>query len=89
LIDRITTEEEKSGLLNLALISLRQLIKDNGFAYNADIEEVRRDYNLNSSTVEKFLEAKCQVTGDENDFIVCRDLWDVYLKYCKENQLEF
>ena len=30
LIDKMTTETELSGLLNLALISLNQLIKDNG-----------------------------------------------------------
>lgn len=31
LIEKLTTEEELSSLLNLAIIALKQLIKDNGF----------------------------------------------------------
>jgi len=32
LIDKLTTDAEFSGLLNLALVALRQLIKDHGFS---------------------------------------------------------
>jgi P4 family phage/plasmid primase-like protien len=87
LIDKLTTEEEKSGLLNLALIALRQLIKDKGFIHIDDIATVERDYNLNASTVQRFVNEKCEITNDQDDFIICRDLWGVYLKYCKHNGL--
>jgi putative DNA primase/helicase len=39
LIDKITTKNEMSGLLNLSLIALRQLIKDNGFVHIDDISD--------------------------------------------------
>ena len=44
LIDRLTTQEEMSGLLNLALIALKQLIKDNGFIHIDDIAKIEKDY---------------------------------------------
>ena len=55
LIDKLTTDSELSGLLNLALIALRQLIRDNGFIHTDDIQTVEREYNLNANTVERFL----------------------------------
>ena len=87
LIEKLTTPEEMSGLLNLALIALKQLIKDNEFIHTDDIATVEREYNLNASTVEKFLAYKCVITNNRDDFIICRDLWGVYLEYCKKNSL--
>ncbi|MFY9796586.1 MAG: DUF5906 domain-containing protein [Candidatus Nitrosopolaris sp.] len=46
LIDKLTTQEEMSGLLNLALISLKQLIKDNGFIHIDDITKIEKDYTM-------------------------------------------
>jgi putative DNA primase/helicase len=89
LIEKLTTDEELSGLLNLALIALRQLIKDNGFIHVSDIATIERDYNLNASTVERFLREKCIVTNDREDYIICRDLWDIYYKFCKDNGLNW
>ena len=87
LINKLITPEELSGLLNLALIALRQLIKDNQFVQIDDIATIERDYNLNASTVERFLSEKCVVTNDREDYIICRDLWDIYYKFCKDNGL--
>lgn len=87
LIEKLTTEEEMSGLLNLALIALRQLIKDNGFVHTDNIATIEREYNLNASTVQRFVDEKCEVTNDPDDFVICRDLWGLYLEYCKDNRL--
>jgi P4 family phage/plasmid primase-like protien len=84
LIDKITTEQEKSGILNLALAALRRLIKNGGFAGTDDIETVREDYIKNSADVERFLMEKCDITKSVEDRIICRDLWGVYLSYCKD-----
>ena len=43
LIEKLTTPEEMSGLLNLALIALKQLIKDNEFIHTDDIATVREN----------------------------------------------
>jgi putative DNA primase/helicase len=66
LIDKLTTDEEISGLLNLAFIALRQLIKDNQFVHTDDIATVERDYNLNASARSKVswsTNARLQTTG--------------------------
>jgi putative DNA primase/helicase len=85
LMDKITTQEELSGLLNLALISLRRLIKNNEFSETDGIDTVQRDYESNSNTVTSFVNEMCEATREENDDIISRDLFDEYTKYCKTN----
>jgi P4 family phage/plasmid primase-like protien len=88
LIDYLATESELSGLLNLALIALRQLIKDNGFIHTDDIETVEREYNLNANTVERFLADKCTINiSDRESFGICRDIYHAYVLYCKDNKI--
>jgi putative DNA primase/helicase len=87
LIDKITTTEEQSGLLNLALIFLRQLIHDNEFSEADDIGTVQQDYELNSNTVMSFVNEICEITKNEDDDIICRDLYDEYTRYCKTNKI--
>jgi P4 family phage/plasmid primase-like protien len=88
-IDRLTTDKEMSGLLNLALIALKQLIKDNGFIHIDDIAKIEKDYTLNSNNVERFVRERCKITGNDEDFIICRDLWDFYFSFCKQNSLHY
>jgi len=83
LFDKISTPEEYSGALNLVLISLRQLIKNNGFTETDDIETVKEDYELNSSTVASFVHDTCEITLNEEDDIICNELHDAYVQYCR------
>ena len=86
LIDKLTTPEELSGLLNLALISLRQLIKDNGFINVQDIESIREEYNQNSNSIEKFLASNlCEYNIlDRHLYCPCNDLYRLYVVYCRQ-----
>jgi len=74
-------------LLNLALIFLRQLIHDNEFSEADDIGTVQQDYELNSNTVMSFVNEICEITKNEDDDIICRDLYDEYTRYCKTNKI--
>jgi hypothetical protein len=66
--------------LNLALIALRQLIKDSGFIHTDDIETVEKEYNLNASTAERFVREKCEVdVSDRERHEICRDLYYAYV----------
>ena len=47
LINKLTTEKELSGLLNLALIGLKQLIADGGFIHVEDVRTIEADYRQN------------------------------------------
>ena len=60
LIHKLTTDEELSGLLNMALVGLRQLEKEGGFRDIA-VEDVKRDYERKSNTVKAFLEDRCMM----------------------------
>lgn len=60
LIGKLATPEELSGLLNLALIALRQLKKDGGFR-DISVERVRKEYEYNSNTVKAFLDDRCVI----------------------------
>ena len=86
LIDRLTTDEELSGLLNLAIIALKQLIKDNGFIHGDDVFTIQREYNQNATVMEDFLNRKCRNDpSDRDNYIICRDIYHSYLAYCREN----
>jgi hypothetical protein len=63
---------------------LNQLIKDIGFTESDSIETVEKDYIMNSNTVASFIEKRCAVTNDPQDYEISRDLYDAYVKYCIE-----
>ena len=54
-----------SGLLNLSLKSLKQLMKDGVFANIDNIDVVRNEYNRNSNTVFDFIAVRCDVDDDK------------------------
>jgi P4 family phage/plasmid primase-like protien len=88
LVEKLTTDGEISGLLNLALIALRQLVRDNGFIYSDDIHTVEREYNLNANTVERFVTEKCAMdTSDRESFGICKDVYHAYVLHCKEHKI--
>ncbi len=88
LLQKLTTPEELSGLFNLALIALRQLIKEDGFIHVDDVDTVERQYRLNSSTVERFLNDMCKVDSTNVWWTIeCNDLYRSYLDFCIKNEL--
>jgi len=88
LIDKLSTPEELSGPLNLCLIMLRQLVKDDGFSRLDDIAVVEKDYKLNSNTVEKFLEFMCDVeTSNHWWYVRSAKLYEEYAAFCKKYDL--
>jgi phage/plasmid-associated DNA primase len=60
LIHKLTTDNELSGLLNLALVGLKQLEKDGSFR-DISVEDVKRDYERKSNIVKAFLQDKCSI----------------------------
>lgn len=88
LIAKLTTEEELSGLLNLALIALKQLIKDSEFRHADHIETTKRRYNQNASSVDGFLTHKCYM--DKTDrccYSISTNLYRCYVLHCEENNI--
>jgi putative DNA primase/helicase len=86
LIQKLTTNEELSGLLNLALVALRQLEKDGGFR-DIPVEDVKRDYERKSNTVKAFLEDMCIMDLQAPDYFTpSAKVYEEYQEYCKQRK---
>jgi phage/plasmid-associated DNA primase len=86
LIEKLTTEEELSGLLNLAIIALQQLIKDNGFIHIEDVHTIQKEYNQNVTTIDEFLISKYRIDPtDRDNYTICRDVYHRYVLHCNKN----
>jgi putative DNA primase/helicase len=59
-IDKLTTEEELSGLLNIALAGFVMLERDGGFE-DILIEDIRKEYERNNESVITFLNSECYI----------------------------
>jgi putative DNA primase/helicase len=86
LINKLTTPEELSGLLNLALIALKQLRLDGGFG-DVSVKRIRQQYEENANTVKAFLDAKCVVDLTEPEYYtLTTNVYNEYLIFCKERK---
>ena len=87
LINKLTTSDKLSGLLNLALISLRQLRKDGGFK-EISVEKVRKEYEYYANTVKAFLEEKCVIDLTSPEYsIPTIYLYNEYENFCQQKQV--
>lgn len=77
--DIISTEEEKSGLVNMALEGLARLINRGGFEKEGDISE----YEDAANQAHAFAEDALVITGDIGNRIFTKDLYDAYVVWCK------
>ena len=85
LIDELTTSEELSGLLNWAVEGLERLLKQGDFSYNKTVEEVAEQYETLSNPVYSFV--KKFLKPLVNGAILKDEVWERYVKWCKENKL--
>ncbi|HJT47205.1 MAG TPA: phage/plasmid primase, P4 family [Nitrososphaeraceae archaeon] len=86
LIDKLTTKEELSGLLNLAIIALWQLHKHRGFR-DISVERIRHAYEENANTVKAFLDAKCVIDLTESEYYtLSTNVYNEYFIFCKERK---
>jgi P4 family phage/plasmid primase-like protien len=84
LIDKLTTPEELSGLLNSALKALKQLQEDEGFR-EISIEETMKQYNKNTNTTTTFLEERCILDpGNPECYTLTTRVYNEYVIYSKE-----
>lgn len=84
LLEKLTTEEELSGLLNFALRGLKKLRDERGFQ-DVDLQEIRRQYELGASRIKPFIEEECILQpGNENLWIESAKLREAFKRYCSE-----
>jgi P4 family phage/plasmid primase-like protien len=81
---KLTTEQELSGLLNIALAGLAKLIADNEF-HSKDIETIKAEYERGATLVNNFVDEQCLV-GQPSYYMVDYELRQAYYTYCKEKK---
>ena len=81
-INKLTTKEEMSGLLNWALEGLRRIFKNNGFSYKKGWEETKRTMERHSNSIAAF----CQdvLIEKEGNKISKEAMYKIYSLYVKE-----
>lgn len=86
LISELTTPQEMSGLLNLALKYRKKLLEQNDFSYSNDIEYSIRRYMLTvKDSVAKFASRCIQSDGDS--YIEKQRLYETYEEWCYDSEV--
>ena len=85
IIDKITSEEELSGLLNLALDGLDRLLKNRDFSYSKNTSEVKEMWIRKSDSFTAF--CYDHLEGDFDSSISKKDLRRFFYKYCRNHKL--
>ncbi len=80
-LEKITTEQELSGLLNLALAALKRLLNNGGFSHMKTTDEIREDYIRKSSPIASFVLDCLEV--DTDAFIEKKELFNIFAAYCR------
>jgi len=86
IIQKITTEEEMSGLLNIALNNLQILIKNKDFSYSKGTADIKDFWIRQSDSFAAFCIDK--IISDYNSHISKKNLRKEFNFYCKRNKLK-
>jgi len=83
IIEELTTEEEKSGLLNILInVVIPKLIKNQKFTFGDDIKKTEEIYMIHSNTSELFCKTKLEVDSQEE--LKKSELFENYQDFCLE-----
>lgn len=85
LYQKLTTEEELSGILNRALTGLKSVLKNERFSYSKTASEVERIYKINSRPVDAFIYERLQASVNDTPKAY---ILEEYSKWCKSNDVE-
>jgi putative DNA primase/helicase len=87
ILDKLTTPEELSGLLNWALEGLKRLLDNARFSVNEDFEQQRRQYIRKSNSSKAFIEECLTHEPDTSAIIAEAELYQKYIAFCNDNGL--
>ncbi|KZR57496.1 phage/plasmid primase, P4 family [Pseudobacillus badius] len=83
IMQKISTEEELSGLLNMALKGLQRLEECGGFSENETTKQALEQYEREADTLLSFIEEECVI--DEKASVSKNDLFYIYGDWCRES----
>jgi len=82
ILEKITTQEELSGLLNWALEGLRRIIKNKGFSFSKTRKEIETEWVLRTNSLKAFVDA-C-IERDPEYAIEKDGFYQKYCEFCEE-----
>lgn len=85
LFNKLTTEEEFSGFLNLALEGLRRVLTSEQFSYSRSIKDVENIYRLNSSPIEAFSDQCLLASLSNTDKTI---MWNAFSTWANSNNVK-
>jgi len=85
LLSKLTTPQELSGLLNVALAALKHLRETEEFSYAPSSGEVRETYLISADPVQAFLEERCYITPEK--WISKEDMFHEFIQFCSEKHV--
>lgn len=90
LLDKLTTEEEKSGIFNVLMNALKSIRKNDMIYLNEKtIQERRKKHELISDPIDSFIKDAVAQDSICDDFIVKDDFYLAYKKFCNYHKLPF
>jgi len=87
ILEKLTTPEELSGILNWSLEGLRRLNKQKGFTKRLTIKETREYMERLVSPLSAFIQDKIRITYKEEDFIQKEEFHKAFVDYCKKKKI--
>jgi putative DNA primase/helicase len=84
-IETLQTEEERSGLFNLAMHGLHRLFEQKQFTYNNNAEETKLEMMRSGSSVAMF--ASDMLEREDGAEVTKEAMYDAYVEYCKEKKV--
>lgn len=87
LLSKLTTEQEKSGFLNMMIEGLKRLYTNRKFSYTQDVDEVEQEYLLHSDNVAVFEETCLRDCSGNEEPTEKRKVYEAYVKWCAANKL--
>ena len=89
IMEKLTTEDELSGLLNYALAGLQRLMQKKDFSYSKSSEDVKNLWIRKADSLSAFLMDEIECSDDTYDEIVAKsDFRQNYGAYCRKHKLQ-
>jgi putative DNA primase/helicase len=82
LISSLTTEKEMSGLLNKAIVALKEVLAKEEFSYDKTVAEVEKMYCTKSNNVAAFADECVKMSSEDASKAV---IYAAYVNWCKKN----
>lgn len=87
LLEKLTTEEEKSGFINLMLEGLKRLLENRKFSYDMEVSEIEKQYLLHSDNVQVFDDECLRDCSGNEKATEKAQVYNFYCTWCKLNNL--